>query len=171
MKSAGLQQGMQLQRTTRQLTHQPPCPAHVVMMQQPTLQGSLTHFQHHNSRLAASGSAGRPHAATSALTNSRGPTSSRSNKQQQALPQPAQPQQTQHLQPLQNIPAQLASVCAAAVITLSSALAPAGLFPPVLFTPAAAHAQPRMTPEERVSVEVFKKSTPSVVNVTNLTAR
>jgi hypothetical protein len=28
-----------------------------------------------------------------------------------------------------------------------------------------------MTAEEQVSVDVFKKSTPSVVNVTNLTAR
>lgn len=60
---------------------------------------------------------------------------------------------------------QLASLCAAAAVTLSSCLGP------VLLAPAAAEARPRMTAEEQVSVDVFKKSTPSVVNVTNLTAR
>jgi hypothetical protein len=80
-------------------------------------------------------------------------------------------QQQQQLDLLQQLPVHLSSICAAAAITLSSCLAPAGLLPPVLLTPAAAEARPRMTSEEQVSIDVFKKSTPSVVNVTNLTAR
>lgn len=77
-----------------------------------------------------------------------------------------QVQQQQDSQP--QVPVQLASLCAAAAITISSCLAPSWVFPPALF---AAEARARMTPEEQVSVDVFKKSTPSVVNVTNLTAR
>lgn len=92
---------------------------------------------------------------------------SRHHQQASVQQQPERDQQQQA--PL--LQQQLTSLCAAAAITLSSCLAPAGLLPPVLLTPAAAEARPRMTAEEMVSVDVFKKSTPSVVNVTNLTAR
>lgn len=78
---------------------------------------------------------------------------------------PAHKAQAQQADAPQRPAQQLASLCAAAAVTLSSCLGP------VLLAPAAAEARPRMTAEEQVSVDVFKKSTPSVVNVTNLTAR
>ncbi|KAF6260198.1 trypsin family [Scenedesmus sp. NREL 46B-D3] len=40
-----------------------------------------------------------------------------------------------------------------------------------LLGPGAAAAKSRMTPDEQVTIDIFKRSTPSVVNVTNLTAR
>lgn len=61
----------------------------------------------------------------------------------------------------------LTSIAAAAAVTLSSLLGPEV----PLLGPGAAAAQPRMTPDEKVTIDIFKRSTPSVVNVTNLTAR
>jgi hypothetical protein len=61
----------------------------------------------------------------------------------------------------------LTSVAAAAAVTLSTLLGPEM----ALLGPGAAAAKPRMTPDEQVTVDIFKRSTPSVVNVTNLTAR
>lgn len=61
----------------------------------------------------------------------------------------------------------LTSIAAAAAVTLSSLLGPEV----ALLGPGAAAAQPRMTPDEKVTIDIFKRSTPSVVNVTNLTAR
>lgn len=74
-------------------------------------------------------------------------------------------QQQQELN--QQLPRMLTSLLAAAAVTVSSCLAPET----ALLGPGAAAAQARMTPDERVTIEIFKKSTPSVVNVTNLTAR
>lgn len=139
-----------------QPTPQPSCPRSV----------SVTHHQH-----------AQQHAWTapgSSLYNSQQQKQQRqrrcsvaaaaSKQQDQNSPQPSNMQQ-------------LTCLCATAVMTLSSCLSPASgllLSSPaaaLLLSPAAAEARPRMTAEEQVSVDVFKKSTPSVVNVTNLTAR
>lgn len=40
-----------------------------------------------------------------------------------------------------------------------------------LLMPDSASAKARMTPDEQVTIDVFKRSTPSVVNVTNMAAR
>lgn len=41
----------------------------------------------------------------------------------------------------------------------------------LLLSPLPAFAKPRMTPDEQLNVSIFKTSTPSVVNVTNLAVR
>jgi hypothetical protein len=71
---------------------------------------------------------------------------------------------SQEQQPLHVV---LTSLAAAAAVTLSSLLGPEV----VLLGPGAAAAKARMTPDEQVTIDIFKRSTPSVVNVTNLTAR
>eukprot|EP00878_Enallax_costatus_P007128 GHUV01007471.1.p1 GENE.GHUV01007471.1~~GHUV01007471.1.p1 ORF type:complete len:461 (+),score=99.62 GHUV01007471.1:690-2072(+) len=85
-------------------------------------------------------------------------------KQKQAVP--AQPDSHSLRRP-RNWQLVAPSVIAAAAISISSCLAPAGTL--LGLSPAAAKA--RMTPDEQVTIDIFKKSTPSVVNVTNLTAR
>jgi hypothetical protein len=62
-----------------------------------------------------------------------------------------------------------AAVVAAAAVTLASLLGPVSLPPPL--APAAAEARARLTPEEQLTVDVFKRNVPSVVNVTNLAVR
>jgi hypothetical protein len=59
------------------------------------------------------------------------------------------------------------SIAAAALIAASSLLGTPG-YP---LAPGASQAKARMTPDEMVTIEIFKKSTPSVVNVTNLAVR
>eukprot|EP00882_Tetradesmus_deserticola_P019225 GHRQ01020679.1.p1 GENE.GHRQ01020679.1~~GHRQ01020679.1.p1 ORF type:complete len:264 (+),score=78.75 GHRQ01020679.1:899-1690(+) len=76
--------------------------------------------------------------------------------------EPGTPSQEQ--QPLHIV---LTSMAAAAAVTLSSLLGPEL----TLLGPGAAAAKSRMTPDEQVTIDIFKRSTPSVVNVTNLTAR
>lgn len=165
MKPACAHDGsMQLRPT--QLAHQPTRQAvHAVPLQQRTVQQAClvqpSIQQHARSRVAAAASSS-PHGADSDPASHSKAASTHQNRMAQQGQQVVRPQQPQQQHPA--VHQQLASACAAAVITLSSCLAPAGLAPP-------AQAQPRMTAEERVSVEVFKKSTPSVVNVTNLTAR
>jgi hypothetical protein len=53
------------------------------------------------------------------------------------------------------------------VVLAGSWVAPGG-WP---LAPSAAGAKARMTPDEQLTVDIFKKSTPSVVNVTNLATR
>lgn len=50
------------------------------------------------------------------------------------------------------------------VATLSTA----SLLASSLMAPSMALARPKLTPEEQLTIEIFKRSTPSVVNVTNL---
>lgn len=78
------------------------------------------------------------------------------HQQQQAKQQQKQKQQEEQPQ----LPVQLTSVLAAAAVAISC-IVPVG----------PAEARPRMTPDETVTIDVFKKTTPSVVNVTNLAAR
>ena len=70
------------------------------------------------------------------------------------------------------IAARAAAALAAGTLTLATLLAPAGA-PPLLMplAPAAAEARARLTPEEQLTVDVFKRNVPSVVNVTNLAVR
>jgi hypothetical protein len=41
----------------------------------------------------------------------------------------------------------------------------------LLLSPLPAFAKPRLTPDEQLNISIFKASTPSVVNVTNLASR
>jgi hypothetical protein len=127
---------------------------------QSAIRSQLRPSQQHDRAINVVCSSDRTHAAPVSTSKPRaGPGS------KHQYPGSTQDLQQHAQQQLERLPAQLTSVCAAAVITLSSCLGPAGLLTP------AADARPRMTAEEQVSIEVFKKSTPSVVNVTNLTAR
>jgi hypothetical protein len=101
----------------------------------------------------------RAHSKPSASQNSSSPSSSRHSRCLQDSTGPGQEKQPLHVV--------LTSVAAAAAVTLSSLLAPEL----ALLGPGAAAAKPRMTPDEQVTIDIFKRSTPSVVNVTNLTAR
>lgn len=58
--------------------------------------------------------------------------------------------------------------CAAAAVVLAGSWGAPGGWP---LAPSAAGAKARMTPDEQLTVDIFKKSTPSVVNVTNLATR
>jgi hypothetical protein len=59
------------------------------------------------------------------------------------------------------------SLAAATAVALGSAMAAASL----LMHPLPAFAKARMTPDEQLNISIFKISTPSVVNVTNLAVR
>lgn len=80
-------------------------------------------------------------------------------------PQPQQQPQAQQQQHADStrLAAAATSALAAAGLGMAVWLGPAGMQP--------ALAQPKMTPDETLTISVFKKATPSVVNVTNLTAR
>lgn len=64
-----------------------------------------------------------------------------------------------------------AAALAAGTISLASLLAPAQLPLPLPLAPAEAQARTRLTPEEQLTIDVFKRNVPSVVNVTNLAVR
>jgi hypothetical protein len=138
-----------------------PYQAHVLTlgMQQKPAQLSAGRLQQIRSSVVALSSR---HSTDGASTTCSTPATS---SRVQPAKHSSQQQQQVQLEKLQSLSAQVASICAAAVITVSSCLGP------VLLTPAAAEARPRLTPDEQVSVDIFRKSTPSVVNVTNLTAR
>eukprot|EP00775_Hariotina_reticulata_P001416 gene1416-1758_t len=63
-----------------------------------------------------------------------------------------------------------ASFAATLLLAISTCVAPLNT-PGLLMVPAAAEARSRMTQDEQVTVDIFRRSTPSVVNVTNLAAR
>jgi hypothetical protein len=77
----------------------------------------------------------------------------------------------------QSLASRAAAALAAGTISLASLLAPvpcgelAPLAPLLPFAPAPAEARGRLTAEEQLTIDVFKKSVPSVVNVTNLAVR
>lgn len=55
------------------------------------------------------------------------------------------------------------ATCAAVVITLQAGSG--------MFAPLSAMAKPKLTSEEQLTIDIFKRSTPSVVNVTNLAVK
>lgn len=59
------------------------------------------------------------------------------------------------------------SFAAATAIGIGSVIAAASM----LLSPLPAFAKPRLTPDEQLNISIFKTSTPSVVNVTNLAVR
>lgn len=101
--------------------------------------------------------------------------------QQQTQQQPAwQWQQPAHPAPGDLQPPSPAAALAGAASRMLAAtglslslLCGAGAAPSAwpLLAPGPAGAKPRITPDETVTINLFKKATPSVVNVTNLTAR
>jgi hypothetical protein len=161
MKSASLHGHSGVCNSKHHTFQLPPYQAHVhtLGMQQQSAQLYLGRLKQQRSSVVALSS--RDNTNTVSPTRSTPATSSREQQEKHS----ARQQQQVQLEKLQSLSTQFPSICAAAVIAVSGCLGP------VLMTPAAAEARPRLTPDEQVSVDIFRKSTPSVVNVTNLTAR